>query len=83
MSYTPEFKLEPRNGAVALWVTMPNGEWFNIWDLYENEITSDVLSAVKSAFYRGVEAQRKATEKAAIKTEILAGWIDKRVNKNE
>lgn len=78
MTYTPDFKLESRNGATALWVTMPNGEWFNIWDLYEKEITPDVLSAIKSAFYRGVEAQRKVTEKAAIKTEILAGWTDKR-----
>lgn len=84
MTYIPEFKLESRNGATALWVTMPNGAWFNIWDLSSNNVNPEVLSAIKMSFYRGLEAQKQVVERANVaRIWDQNEWIDKRMKTNE
>jgi hypothetical protein len=55
MTPTPKFFRTIRNGKVALWVTMPNGESCNIWDISPAHDADEVLAAVAMAFSRGCE----------------------------
>ena len=63
--YEPKFTMSPRETrgkkTIALWVEMPNGEKFNIWDLPKvpNE---DVQHALQSAFSRGFDAAKMLVE---------------------
>lgn len=59
-----------RNGKVSLWVMMPNGEEWNIWDLDKKAYTKDVKSAIESAFELGV---RYASESLKDTLEELKG----------
>jgi hypothetical protein len=54
--YRPEFSTTRRDGKVALWVKLPNGELYNIWDLSESELTHDVEKAIICSFERGMMA---------------------------
>lgn len=49
----------PRWGKVSLWVDWGDGPR-NIWDLPRKAVTDDVLSAIASAYGRGLEAQKSA-----------------------
>lgn len=55
-TYEPKFIVTERNGKLALWVKMPNGRQYNIWDVTKSEATEDVLKTIESAFSRGMEA---------------------------
>jgi hypothetical protein len=57
----PQFRIAERNGQASLWVVMPDGTHFNIWDIPHKELTSNALDAIKSAFFRGMIFQRKFT----------------------
>jgi hypothetical protein len=72
MEYQPKFKKYERDGRVSLWVVMPNGEEWNIWDI--DETNSRVESAVISAFERGFSASRMSTPN--IPTCTLQGFED-------
>lgn len=79
MTYSPEFSLTRREDNTALWVTMPNDGLYNIWDLEDSKVSPDVLRAIISAFYLGVEAQKKVTQQASIKREWnTKDWDDQR-----
>ena len=54
----PRFTTTTRNGKVAMWVTMPDGSEWNIWDLSEN-IFHQSKEAILNAFRLGYEAERR------------------------
>ena len=64
--YTPKFFLgelrtgqkSPKVEKQSLWVEMPDGEQYNIWDVLPQELSDDVLSAIKHAFHLGMDAHR-------------------------
>jgi hypothetical protein len=51
----PEFKTTKRDGGIALWVEMPDGDYVNIWDVSKKEFTDNVQSAIIAAFMRGTQ----------------------------
>ena len=59
--YKPKFTMDTRicrgEESVALWVTMPHGEKFNIWD-FPKVPDERTQNAIQSAFNRGFEAAR-------------------------
>lgn len=58
--YEPKFSFgEMRGDKKSLWVEMPNGELYNIWDVIPEQISDDVLKAIMSSFTRGIEAHRQ------------------------
>lgn len=63
--YEPKFTMKPRERrgekTIALWVEMPNGEKFNIWDLPKVP-TEDMQQALQSAFSRGFDAAKMLVE---------------------
>lgn len=73
MEYKPEFKKYERDGKVSLWVTMPNGQDWNIWDIAETNPW--IESAVISAFDRGFQAHDMASEVNA-SIDTLKGFKD-------
>lgn len=71
MRYQPKFTKTKRDGKVALWVEMPNGDSYNIEDLPKKLADNpDVLSAVMSAFYRGGRAYKMLSDKLYIAGEF-------------
>ena len=63
--YSPRFiKGELRQGLdspgvkkQSLWVEMPDGNRYNIWDIsQESSRDNDVLAAIRHAFFAGMEA---------------------------
>lgn len=48
-----------REGGLAIWVDLPDGDAINIWDLKVEEYTPDVKSALASAFERGIRAGKQ------------------------
>jgi hypothetical protein len=44
--------------SIAPFVRMPNGEFWNVWDIPVKDFTPTVEAAIKAAFWRGVEAAR-------------------------
>ncbi len=65
MTYTPRFtrRLRDETGNISLWVTMPSGGDFNIWDLPEAELTPHVEKALQAAFERGAMAEYMLTQR--------------------
>lgn len=66
-----ELKLELRRRnnidgvrCVAPFVKMPNGDWFNIWDIPETQYFQSTEDAITWAFWRGVEAATMAVNQA-------------------
>lgn len=64
-----EFENRIRNNfdgvrCVAPFVKMPNGEWFNIWDIPQTQYFESTEKAITWAFWRGVEAATMAANKA-------------------
>ncbi len=58
--YEPEFKANIREGKRALWVKMPDGREFNIWDIGKEEFESiSIQRAITHAFYLGYEAMKE------------------------
>ena len=55
-NYIPTITTTERNSRVAIWVNMPNGETYNIWDL--PTVDNEIKKAVASAFERGISAAR-------------------------
>ena len=79
--YNPKFYTTERNGELALWVEMPNGESYNIYDvskdLFDN---SNFQRAIVFAFERGYTAARMEIEKKTSEMYLLntnLGFIDK------
>lgn len=56
-NYKPKFSKTSRNGKTALWVELPDGDKWSIWDLKPKECTSEVWEAIQSAFERGMKAK--------------------------
>ena len=50
------FYTKERKGKLSLWVRMPHGVDYNIWDIPHGELTPGVQQAIASAFSRGVES---------------------------
>ncbi len=61
----PEFFTTERNGKLAIWVKMPDGDAFNIADLFPSELSDDVRAAIERSFARGAEAARMQMERGA------------------
>lgn len=51
--YRPKLITTDRDGKIAVWIKMPGGESYNIWDLDKKVVTPDVLKAIMSSFERG------------------------------
>jgi hypothetical protein len=58
MMYKPVFSVTKRDGAIAVWVTMPNGEKWNIWDVNPKTFkdAKETYDAIQASFERGFEA---------------------------
>ena len=61
--YTPFLTFVKRKekackGSVGIWITMPDGENWSIWDLSEKELTTNVMHAIAHAFERGMLAHK-------------------------
>ncbi len=54
--YEPKITLKERDGYISIWVNMPNGEIYNIWDLERKDINKKVMKCIASSFTRGFEA---------------------------
>ena len=57
-TYYPKIKLKKREDKISIWVNMPNGEDYNIWDLKESEINDQVIKCIASSFDRGIKAMK-------------------------
>jgi hypothetical protein len=55
MTYKPEFSRRDRNGKISLWVKMPDGDIWNIWDLPKG-ISRDGELALMHSFELGFRA---------------------------
>jgi hypothetical protein len=62
-SYTPEFTKWKRDGKTSLWVKMPNGGTYNIWDVAKT--SPETEAAIISAFERGFVAFRMIVDLSA------------------
>jgi len=64
--YQPKFTMTSRRGQKALWVKMPSGDEFNIYDLENEDIEKEsIRTAIIHAFelgwkaaYENVDAQK-------------------------
>lgn len=62
VDYKPKFYTTIREGKVALWVKMPDGKHYNIWDIPRKQFTPEMKRAVVSAFQLGGRAMRHEVE---------------------
>lgn len=56
-NYKVKFTATKRNDLKALWVTMPDGQEWNIWDLPPKDCKPEVIEAIHSAFFLGMKAK--------------------------
>lgn len=71
--YRPKLFTTERDGKVAIWIKMPGGESFNVWDLDKKVVTQQVMKAIASAFERGylahVETSRRVQDWIQVEIE--------------
>lgn len=72
---TIDIYMEERNGRIAIWVNDGSGR-HNIYDLEKEEITSNVWSAIVSAFDRGLFLQRLTIQDAMDSVRIRRGEVN-------
>lgn len=75
------FYVTERNKLHAMWVAPLDRHPVlgdrNIWDLKPKECTPDVLHAIRSAFYRGVEFHKELMRNSVAESIIAEdGWED-------
>jgi hypothetical protein len=64
MKYNPIVTMTKRDAKIAVWVNMPSGDKYNIWDLEDKECSVTVINAIASAFERGMLAQKQMINQA-------------------
>lgn len=74
--YKPVFKIMERDGKKSLWVTMPNEEAYNIWDLTEKEFTEDVENAIIHAFELGIIVMEQLMDNLSPHISHLARFLE-------
>jgi len=74
--HRPKITTNRRNNNIAIYVSMPGGDRFNVWDLAPEECSDDVLKAIKHAFELGVMTARKMV--SATFEDILSPEIKRR-----
>lgn len=78
--YDPKFSTTERKGKFAIWVTMPNGEKYNIWDLDPRvfgKFSPDVCAAIQIAFTRGFEACNMLHRQVSIGVSLTSDFVKK------
>lgn len=58
MNYRPIISATERNGELALWINMPNGLLYNIWDMPRDDARK-YISAIRHAFELGAESMKQ------------------------
>ena len=71
MKYQPVLSFTERGGDIAVWINFPSGKMFNIWDLTQKELTSDVKKALASAFERGWLAMREMNQSIDSSVDVI------------
>lgn len=57
--YVPEFYTKIRDKKLSIWVIMPNGESYNIWDQKnKKKLSKQEQDSIITAFCRGLEAAK-------------------------
>jgi hypothetical protein len=57
---------EKRNKLISLWIEMPNNEKWNLWDLKQEEITTNVIDCIGSAYELGRRSFKQELDKIRV-----------------